>query len=140
MKISRITLRAQSSVESIVIFSLLLIILIIIITASSDSISNYRYVQANSLLDSTLAKSIDTADYVYLQGSGSKQKLFIELPNSMNNTVINASILELHILGEDGNIIIYARGANQQLAGTFPSTPGRHLITVTANDTHAIFS
>ena len=113
--------KAQAATEMIIILALALIILLGIFVFNTNTLNS---VNTELRIDKarTFVNDIgDSAELVYLQGVGSKTKIYISLPESINTSKISDKTISVTFKGS--NDIIY-RNLDFDVNGTLPTSEG----------------
>jgi hypothetical protein len=133
-------IKAQTSIELIVILSLMLSIFIVIVVSNnnmlSTSTSRLNQDKANSALDDIS----NAANSVYQQGTGAKTRVYVSVPQSaFNSTVFNKTIkLQMYVKGQ--RIQTVYRLFDFDINGTLPNSSGSYWVDVEAYDSYVNMS
>ncbi|MFW6449650.1 MAG: class III signal peptide-containing protein [Nanoarchaeota archaeon] len=87
--------RAQGSLELILLLAVSLIVVIAIISYSDRAMDNYETVMRQKKAESALEKIHSTANEVYREGIGSKKKIFVNMPERIENISVENKTIEL---------------------------------------------
>jgi hypothetical protein len=130
-----VTKRGQGATEFVIILAVALIVLTIIFQINGDVItsvtSEYRHTKAKAALDDIG----DAAEQVYQQGSGSKSKLYLSLPNNIQNITASNQTLSISFFGVQDSIY---RSFGFPISGNLPVDEGFYWITVEAFDSQVV--
>ena len=118
--------RGQSSFEYIIIVGVLLIIIIpFFYYAFSESNSNIKLNQA----DDAVKAIAGAADSVYSLGPGSKQFVYITIPDGVTSTSVTSKTVQLQISIFGGTSDIYAT-TKANLTGSLPASKGTYRLSL----------
>ena len=122
--------RGQSSLEMIIILSLLLSVLLLILVSNTSvlSIMNAKY--NNDITNSALDDVANAASFVYQQGEGAKKQVYVTLPDTLRNVTLNDSYIEAEVFVKEGNTQKIYRNFPFSVTGDFPVERGRYQITL----------
>lgn len=129
-----IAIRAQAAVEYLFILGFLLIIIapILYYTLQGQSAS-INISQAGDAADA-IAQAVDT---VHALGPGSRQLVWVTLPQTLVNSSLQGKEVVIRIQVGDGVSDIVAR-TTAAMSGSLPGTPGTYQIGVEALNTSVV--
>ena len=121
--------KSQTSIEVIVLLSIVLVILGLLISSnmhiSSMFVSKYSKDQIKLSLDSIKS----SADAVYSQGKGAKDSIIITLPSGIKNSSIVNQTLIYEVYSGDSVNQIY-RILDYNISGTLPFEEGQYKLSI----------
>ena len=125
--------KAQAATEMIIILALALIILLHIFIFNTDMVGS-----VNKKLRAEKARTFlndigDAAELVYQQGAGSKTKLYISLPNSINTSTVSGKTISIVFKGTNDTIY---RNLDFDVNGTLPKDEGFYWIYLKSKEGH----
>lgn len=123
-------MKGQAAVEWVVILAASLIILFIIISIASDYLSQLTTSKSMTEAENSVNDLASAAKQVYYQGVGSRQQVFITIPDGIDPSksgIINNRTINLNVLGTDVPVI-----TDFDIRGKIPTTPGGYTVWVTA--------
>lgn len=108
---------SQMATEMVVILAGVLIVLLIIVVVNTNIIGSvntrFRYTKAKVAVNDIG----DAAELVYQQGTGSKTKVYISLPNSINTATVSGKTIAINFKGEED--VVY-RNLGFDVTGNLP--------------------
>jgi uncharacterized protein (UPF0333 family) len=123
-------LKAQASLEYLMIAGFLLIIIGIVFFYSNTTVSN-------SIDDSKARNATDNLrkaiDQVYALGPGSKITVTLDLPGNIQSTIIENKLVG-YVTSVNGNVAHYYADTKANLRGEIPITEGSHQVTLQVNE------
>ncbi len=122
--------KAQSSVELIVILSLVLTVFGILFMISQDNYNAYQRNVKSLQARSALKDITNTADFIYSQGEGVKSRAYVTIPQGVNETIEVSGdhiIMRLNLGGRIQDII---ESSDACLTGDIPEEAGSYWITL----------
>jgi hypothetical protein len=125
-------MKSQTSLETLVIMAILIVILLVILIFNTDLTSTYTTRNSREKIKNTLEEISYTAEMTYAQGQGSKNKIYISLPNIILNSSIFEKTLRFNVyssLTEEGFISIDKK-LNFNITGNLPNGGGNYWITI----------
>lgn len=126
--------RGQVSVEFLVILSIIIVILLVVFKTGSSTIGYAKSTSDNTKL-STFFDTLKNAAYsVYHQGVGAKTRVFVVMPDNLNNiTVVGNSIIAASNTGD-----VSSRTFEFDILGNF-SAKGSYYVDVEAKQGYVEF-
>ncbi|MFT4343711.1 MAG: hypothetical protein ACMXYE_03100 [Candidatus Woesearchaeota archaeon] len=124
-------MRAQSSIEMLVLFSAMIIIVLALLTSSDFVMRSVDSTSKQSIARQSLDDLGMAATRVYMQGFGATESLAIRLPDSIESAeLINDTIrFSLSTTRQDA-VQILERQLAFNLTGELPSSAGMHVLIV----------
>ncbi len=122
-------MRGQAAVEWVVILAVSLLVLFIIISISSQYLSELTQSQINREARNSVEDLASAAKQVYYQGEGSRQQVFITIPEGVDasRSGITNRTINLNVLGTD-----FPARTDFDVRGRIPTSPGGYMVWVTA--------
>ncbi|MBU2100132.1 hypothetical protein KKG83_05800 [Candidatus Micrarchaeota archaeon] len=122
-------IKAQASVELLIILAVSMIALGLIFAASNNEITGINSAKANSDAKNTVEKIAGTAKEVYVSGQGTKKQIFILIPSGVDESKSSVSdkTIRLNVNGTD-----LIAETTVEVTGSIPTTAGGHWIWITA--------
>ncbi len=126
-------MRAQATLEWIIILSLALFVLAVMLSMNQD---NLRFFQTNvkaGNIKSTLNDLKNSADFVYSQGSGARSRLFLNIPAASNftvSTVEGGKGLIRASINISGSYEVFDVYTEANLTGSLPQAAGGYCVDV----------
>ena len=121
--------KAQVSVEFVIIVSALLIIIVGLIATNMQILTSHenevKVIKAQDTLDTIYRSAL----HVYQQGENSKDKIFVMIPNSVNSISLKQGLIQIN-LSVDGNEISLFRTNRFNITGDIPTDEGYYWLTV----------
>ncbi|VVC03879.1 Uncharacterised protein [Candidatus Burarchaeum australiense] len=126
-------LRAQASVEIIIILASLLLVFGLILNAAGLRLGDTRTFADNEMTGAGVSGIAAAADEVYAEGVGSQRLVKLSLPASVvqGRSFVDGHLLGVQLLNARGPTDINAR-AGAPMQGSLPDTPGDHQVRVKA--------
>jgi len=117
----------QSSVEFLIIFSVVIVAFMIFFTLVLQQGVDVSRKKIGIDATNTVNELDSTARSVYLQGEGAKKKVFITMPDGFerNASSISGNLIKMRVSGSD-----FAVTEPFDVYGSFPTTPGKHWVWV----------
>ena len=129
--------KAQGATELIIILALALAILLTIFAVNTDIMGDvnnrFRYSKARAAVDDMG----DAAELVYQQGIGSKTRVYIALPNSVDNVTISGKTIAISFEGTDE--VVY-RNLGFNVNGSLPRYEGFYWINIESMDGYVLIN
>ena len=120
--------KSQSSIEVLILLGIFLVILIIIIQSGQKSLDNYETMIEQKKADSFLNELTLASNLVYQQGFGAKTKIFVDLPETIEDINISNKTISLKFLNGDYKY----RNFNYGVIGNLPVDIGNYYIELEA--------
>jgi len=117
----------QSSVEFLIIFSVVIVAFMIFFTLVLQQGVDVSRKKIGIDATNTVNELDSAARSVYLQGEGAKKKVFITMPDGFerNASSISGNLIKMRVSGSD-----FAVTEPFDVYGSFPTTPGKHWVWV----------
>lgn len=126
--------RGQVSVEFLVILSIIVVILLIVFNTGSNTLGYVKSSSDNTKLNTFFDTLKNAAYSVYHQGIGAKTRIFVVMPDNINNvTVYTHSIVVASNTGD-----ISSRTFDFNISGNF-SAKGSYYVDVEAKKGYVEF-
>jgi len=126
-------MRAQATVEWVVVISFAILILAVMLSFNEDNYLSFRSNVKVSNVKATLNDLKNAADFVYSQGSGAKTRLHATIPYETNITITTLSDGKgqiqavIKVKGGEQYFDVYTDG---NLTGSLPSKAGEYCVDV----------
>ncbi|HKZ45502.1 MAG TPA: hypothetical protein VJ343_02245 [archaeon] len=124
-------MKAQVSVEYLIIVSVALVVLLPLILYSGEILRNYNEETRMSLAKNAVKKIGESADWVYSQGPPAKLNTEVYFPSGISQTSLENNAILLKMKVSSGTSDIYY-STMSPLNGSIPSVPGYYTITLVA--------
>ena len=121
-------MKAQTSLEIIMILALMLTVFLAIIVSNSGVMSTLSARLNEDKARVALDQMADAATSVYEQGSGAKTRVYVSLPSSVfNSSVANETlVLSVYTSGDNAQDVYRLLGIN--VSGTIPNASGNYWV------------
>ncbi|MFT4326848.1 MAG: hypothetical protein ACMXYK_05070 [Candidatus Woesearchaeota archaeon] len=123
-------MKAQISLETIVVIGIMITILAIIISINTDITSTFSIVENEKNIDQALQTITSSAQFVFSQGLGAKEEVWIQLPGNIHNSSINNQTIEFYLYSARTGTRRMGTTLPFPINGTLPENRGRHRITI----------
>jgi len=122
-------MRGQAAVELVVILAVSLLVLFVIISISSQYLAELGTSKVMAEARNSAEDLAAAARQVYYQGEGSRQQVYVRIPEGVNSskTGISERTIVINVLGTD----VLAR-TDFEIRGSIPKAPGGYSVWVTA--------
>ena len=132
--------RGQASVEITIFLTILLIIFAILFYQTLQYVDSSNSYSQNYAARDSLKDLSNGAKRVYLGGNQSFEQVSILVPNQINGSVVNGTVIGFTGSFKNQNSEQYLYDTQVFVAGSIPSSPGIYLINVTSNGSHVLFN
>ncbi|VVB66411.1 MG2 domain protein [Candidatus Gugararchaeum adminiculabundum] len=119
----------QASVELVVLLAVALFILGAVVIVANNEIRAYNALQEKNKAELAVKQIVTAADQVYLQGSGAKKKIWVELPGGISSANVSGHYVSLRVRGSDTS----PYSSKGELYGTVPPEEGGHWLWVVSS-------
>ena len=123
-------MKAQISLEAAVVIGIMITILAILIGVNTDITSSFSIIQNDKNIDHTLQTITNSAHFVFQQGNGSRDEIWIFLPNNIHNASIDNQTIAFHLYSARTGIRRMGVTVPFPIHGTLPVNRGRHRLSV----------
>ncbi len=130
--------KSQSSVEIMIIFSLLLLVFSILFLSADTVRGSFVASQDQRVARMALDDITSVAQRVYVQGEGAQQTIRVQLPRTTQNITIRDNTFELYVFGQDQPSTI--RTVQFSVSGSIQAQSGLTSITARSDGLEVIFS
>ena len=126
-------MRAQSSVEVIIILTGLMLVLGIMLDAGGIRLSDTRAYADGQMVQSGISEIASAADTVYNEGAGSERQVKLVLPATVvtGASFVDGNLVGAQLQGPRGPMDINAK-SSAPLQGSLPDVAGEHTVRVRA--------
>ena len=129
--------KAQTSLEISVLLGAMLIILIIFIAINLDMTGLFVTTNSRNRISIALDDIVNTAETVFLQGSGARSRVLISLPANIYNASIENSTITFEIFSRFGGTVVpIYRIIDFNITGELPVTSGNHWVFIESFGRH----
>jgi hypothetical protein len=120
-------MRAQSSLEYLVVLAVALLALLVFMSISQSESVNISTTKADTEAKNAAADLGAAAEEVYSQGSGARKRVSVKLPNTYEyfNSGVGDGYIRINADGSD-----YVKALDFELFGSLPQTSGYHEVWV----------
>ena len=125
--------KAQASVETILILSLITIFLLYIIDVDENILTGVEGDYTAKKMMFTLDSLIQTSNLVYQQGAGAKEKIRLSIPAHVESIELNSTVIsvKLNISGEENDLY---RKSSYPIMGSIPTQMGEYWFLVESHE------
>ncbi len=126
-------MRSQTAVELLVVLAIGLIVIGIIFVSSYERLAGSQaalQVAEAQAAASDLAKAADT---VWLEGAGAKKKVFVDLPEGINDSMVSGNTIRFKV-AVPGGLTDVAAKSSALLFGSIPLRTGGQWVIVSATE------
>lgn len=133
-------MKAQTSVEMIVVLSVLFLVLIVIFATSSQTIFGYNTIQEERQSIIALDSLATAANRIYIQGDTAFETIRIRFPSNVESLEFDSNLIILNSYGNNNQILKTIRAVPFLIEGEIDIVSAVQLITLTSNGTHVLVS
>ncbi len=119
--------RGQASTETIIILAIVLgvmtILFVMLIGIGTTTTSTY----SSGITRSFVENLADTAEQVWRQGNGARDRVYVQIPESVSSITLNGSNI---VLAQGGNAAVYVRVLAFNITGNLSGNRSGYWATV----------
>jgi hypothetical protein len=121
--------RSQTSVEVIILMSFFMIVLLIVLAINIDLGSFFQAKGSRDKLANSLDLIVQTSEFVFSQGVGAQNEIFITLPSIYNSSIENNTISFVLYSPDMTNV---SRRLPFNVTGAVPNSSGTYKLRIAA--------
>jgi len=121
--------KAQAGTEMVIVLALALAVLSVMFVVNTDVMGRTNTRIRQSKARTAMDDIGDAAELVYQQGAGSKMKVYIALPDSVQNFTVSGKTISIDFKGNGDTVY---RNLDFDVNGTLPAGEGYYWINLEA--------